>query len=92
MIDFEEQFLAKVREMMREELARLSFAPQWGGEPRQDDFVQPDEASRVLGVKVATLAAWRTRGEGPAYSRCGRLIRYRRDDLESYLENRTVAR
>ena len=36
------------------------------------------EAAHFLGVREQTLAAWRMRGKGPRFSRCGRLIRYRR--------------
>ncbi len=43
------------------------------------------EAAHFLGVREQTLAAWRMRGKGPRFSRCGRLIRYRRVDLDAYL-------
>ena len=38
-----------------------------------------------LGLKVATLRAWRHQGRGPAYVRLGRAIRYLPDDLDDFL-------
>jgi excisionase family DNA binding protein len=47
------------------------------------------QAARYLGVSEATLRFWRANGEGPKYFRAGdRLIRYRRVDLDKYIESR----
>jgi hypothetical protein len=43
------------------------------------------EAAARLGLKVATLRAWRTKGRGPAYVRLGRAIRYLVTDLDEFL-------
>jgi excisionase family DNA binding protein len=43
------------------------------------------EAAVRLGLKVATLRAWRSQGRGPAYVRLGRAIRYLTADLEEFL-------
>jgi predicted site-specific integrase-resolvase len=43
------------------------------------------EAARRLGLKVATLRAWRHRGVGPPFVRLGRAIRYLSGDLERYI-------
>lgn len=43
------------------------------------------EAAARLGLKVATLRAWRTKGRGPAYVRLGRAIRYLTADLDEFL-------
>ncbi len=92
MIDFEEQFLEKIREVVREEFARITNIPQLSGGLSQKDNLTPTEAGEAIGIKTSTLAVWRSQGIGPAYSKCGRLIRYRRQDLEGFLESRTVAR
>ena len=42
-------------------------------------------AAARLGVKPATLRAWRQRGQGPAFVRLGRAIRYLPEDLETFL-------
>ena len=46
------------------------------------------ELAEYLGVPVGTLYAWRTNGAGPRGLKVGRHIRYRREDVESWLELR----
>jgi excisionase family DNA binding protein len=43
------------------------------------------EAAARLGLKVATLRAWRNQGRGPAYVRLGRAVRYLTADIEEFL-------
>lgn len=43
------------------------------------------EAARRLGLKVATLRAWRRKGRGPAYVRLGRAVRYLSSDLDDFI-------
>ena len=43
------------------------------------------EAAARLGLKVATLRAWRHQGKGPAFVRLGRAIRYLRSDIDEFL-------
>jgi predicted DNA-binding transcriptional regulator AlpA len=45
------------------------------------------EAATRLGLKVATLRAWRHQGRGPAYVRLGRAIRYLAIDIEEFLNS-----
>lgn len=45
------------------------------------------EAAGRLGLKVATLRAWRNQGRGPAYVRLGRAIRYLVTDIEDFLSS-----
>lgn len=47
--------------------------------------VTESDAAAVLGLKVATLRAWRHQGRGPAYVRLGRAIRYLPADLDEFL-------
>ena len=55
------------------------------------DLLTAAEASEVLGVREQTLAVWRSSGRySLKFVRCGRLIRYRRSDLDAWLESRTV--
>jgi hypothetical protein len=44
-------------------------------------FLDTKAAAALLGVSPKTLEAWRARGAGPPYTRAGRLVRYRREDL-----------
>jgi predicted DNA-binding transcriptional regulator AlpA len=48
------------------------------------------EAAEMLKVSMKTLPAWRSRGQGPAYVKCGRAVRYLETDLDSYLESHRV--
>ena len=43
------------------------------------------EAAGRLGLKVATLRAWRHQGKGPAFVRLGRAIRYLPSDIDDFL-------
>lgn len=45
------------------------------------------EAASRLGLKVATLRAWRHQGRGPAYVRLGRAIRYLAIDIDEFLHS-----
>jgi hypothetical protein len=47
-------------------------------------MTEADAATR-LGLKVATLRAWRHRSQGPAFVRLGRAVRYLSTDLDEFL-------
>lgn len=50
------------------------------------DLLMPEAVADELGIAPATLAAWRSRGTGPAFVKLGaRLVRYRRADLSAYI-------
>jgi excisionase family DNA binding protein len=54
----------------------------------QNTFTTP-AAARYLGVSAATLRFWRANGEGPRFFHAGdRLVRYRRVDLDAWIEAR----
>jgi hypothetical protein len=42
------------------------------------------EAAKALGIAPVTLSHLRAAGGGPAYTKIGRSIRYRRCDLEAF--------
>ena len=46
-----------------------------------------EEVAEWLGVPVGTIYAWRYRSAGPASYKVGRHVRFRRDDVESWLED-----
>lgn len=52
----------------------------------KDELLGVDEAAAVLRVAPATLFNWRSRGEGPLSFKVGRLVRYRREELERWLK------
>ena len=43
------------------------------------------QAAEYLGLKETTLNKWRCHGGGPPYIKLGRLIRYRKADLDAFL-------
>ena len=50
------------------------------------------EAAEILGVRESTLAVWHTTNRYPLpVIKVGRLARYRRDDLEKFLDQRTTS-
>lgn len=40
-------------------------------------------------ISTRTMQRWRLEGVGPIYVKLGRLVRYRRHDLDTFLEERT---
>lgn len=58
--------------------------PETGAVVSNQPLTETDAATR-LGLKVATLRAWRNQGRGPAYVRLGRAIRYLAADIEEFL-------
>jgi hypothetical protein len=53
---------------------------------RYGDPLTEAEAAARLGLKVATLRAWRHRARGPAFVRFGRSIRYLVADLDEFVQ------
>jgi predicted DNA-binding transcriptional regulator AlpA len=58
-----------------------------GGAP-QREYLSPREAAEFAGLSVPTLYLWRTRGEGPPFSKLARRVLYRRTDLIAWLDAR----
>ena len=44
------------------------------------------DVARFLGVPAKTVYAWRSRGEGPPCFRVGKHLRFRRSEVETWLE------
>lgn len=55
--------------------------------PKQN-LMTVQDASEFLGLSVSTLNKWRCYGKGPVFLKLGRVIRYRKEDLETYIEER----
>jgi excisionase family DNA binding protein len=51
-------------------------------------LVNQKQAAQFLGLSPRTLESWRLTGNGPAYIKVGRRVRYRRSDLEAWLDAR----
>ena len=55
------------------------------------DVLTTVEAARYVRLGKPTLERFRLTGEGPLYAKLGGAVRYRRADLEKWLESRLVA-
>jgi predicted DNA-binding transcriptional regulator AlpA len=51
-----------------------------------EPLLGPGDVSALLGLPVATLANWRCAGKGPPFLRVGRHVRYRRQDVETWVD------
>jgi hypothetical protein len=56
----------------------------------EEDLLDDEQAAQALRVQKQTMAAWRQRGNGPAYVKIGKLIKYRPSDLRAYVASRVV--
>jgi len=52
------------------------------------EWLSIEDFARELGVLIATVYAWRHKGTGPRGIKVGRHVRYRRRDVERWLESR----
>lgn len=50
----------------------------------------PDEVAAAIGIKVETLAKWRAADNGPVYTKLGKSIFYRMEDLKSWIEQQRL--
>jgi excisionase family DNA binding protein len=47
-------------------------------------YLRPKELAETLRVTPRTLGRWRKEGNGPAFVKRGRVVRYRTDDVDSW--------
>lgn len=53
------------------------------------DVFRTSEAARYIGLRKCTLEAWRVRGSGPVFLKLGKAVRYRKEDLDAFINART---
>jgi excisionase family DNA binding protein len=53
----------------------------------RDSLLSQKQAARMLGLSVRTLERHRIAGTGPRFARLGRLVRYRQNDLDQWVES-----
>lgn len=56
-----------------------------------DPLSSPQQVSRVTGIPVNTLAYWRVNGTNLPFTKMGRIVRYRREDVLDYIAKSTFA-
>ncbi len=55
------------------------------------DLLTRKQAAEYLGITPRTLAVWAcVKRYGLPYVKIGRLVKYRRSDLDSFIEHRTI--
>lgn len=54
-----------------------------------DAFLTPREAAKHIGFSTSTMAKWRCRGDGPAYSLIHKRVRYSRRALDDFIADHT---
>ncbi|QDM19117.1 helix-turn-helix domain-containing protein [Tardiphaga sp. vice352] len=54
-----------------------------------DRLLKEQDAAELLSLSVRTLQSWRTRLAGPAFVQVGRAVRYRRQDLLTWISANT---
>lgn len=56
----------------------------------QTNILKTREAADYVRLGQPTLERFRLTGEGPVYCKLGGAVRYRKDDLDAWLESRRV--
>ncbi len=54
----------------------------------QDEWMRPPAVAAYLKSSTSTLAKKRLKGNGPTYTKFGRMVLYARRDLDAYLSSR----
>jgi len=62
--------------------------PTIGRLPEHNEILKPADAAAYLQLSPSTLAKLRLYGTGPRYTKAGRAVRYRRADLDSWVDAR----
>jgi excisionase family DNA binding protein len=52
------------------------------------EWIGIEDLARELGVPVRTIYAWRSKGRGPRGATFGRHVRFRRTDVDAWVESR----
>lgn len=52
------------------------------------ELLTTDAAAQYIGVRRKTLEWWRLTGAGPQFIKMSRLVRYRRSDIDAWVESR----
>lgn len=53
-----------------------------------ESLLTPEQVSELLGIPVGTLYGWRHKGNGPRAIKIGRHLRYRRSDVDGWIDSR----
>ncbi len=56
----------------------------------QKEWLNPREVSKEFGFSTSTLAKWRMNNLNIPYHKIGKYIRYKRSDIESFIEDHKI--
>lgn len=56
------------------------------GIPAHEQLMTTEQVAAYLTVPVPTIYQWRTRGDGPRAIRVGRHLRFRRSEVEAWVD------
>lgn len=59
-------------------------------ESQPEQWLTPAEAAELLATTPQALASARSEDRGPRYAKVGRMVRYRRSDIDVWLESASV--
>ncbi|MEL6258617.1 MAG: helix-turn-helix domain-containing protein [Pseudomonadota bacterium] len=54
-------------------------------------LLNENELAQYLNIEAETLKKWRRLGQGPAFTKVGKSVRYRWQEIERYLDAQTVS-
>ena len=54
------------------------------------EFLDEKGLCALLNISPVTATKWRAKAKGPPFIKVGRLVRYRRRDVEAWLQTNTV--
>jgi excisionase family DNA binding protein len=55
-----------------------------------EPLLSTDQVAEYLGIAVNTLEKWRVQGKGPAYHKLGVFIRYRKSDVDAWIDRQRI--
>ena len=54
------------------------------------EWLTTKQVAEQYPIAAITLSIWRTKGEGPTYSKLGSKVLYKRENIERFLKEREV--
>jgi excisionase family DNA binding protein len=54
------------------------------------EYLDEKRLCALLGISSVTTTKWRVKAKGPPFIKVGRLVRYRRSDVEAWLRANTI--
>lgn len=55
-----------------------------------DEYLDERRLCALLGISSVTATKWRAKAKGPPFIKVGRLVRYRRSDIDAWLRANTI--